>query len=74
MFLWEKKSMTPGYVQNKIPHKNLKNMTPEEAFTGVKPEVGHFIIFGCPIYIHLPKEKRIKLDPSGRKGYIFWVQ
>jgi hypothetical protein len=23
---------------------------------------------GCPIYIHVPKEKRIKLDPSGRKG------
>jgi hypothetical protein len=24
----------------------LKNMIPEEAFTGVKPEVGHFRIFG----------------------------
>jgi hypothetical protein len=34
----------------------------------VKPEVGHFRIFGCPIYIHVPKEKRTKLDPSGRKG------
>jgi hypothetical protein len=33
----------------------------------VKPEVGHFRIFGCPIYIHVPKEKRTKLDPSGRK-------
>jgi hypothetical protein len=43
-------------------------MTPEEAFTGVKPEVGHFRIFGCPVYIHIPKEKRTKLDPSGRKG------
>jgi hypothetical protein len=54
--------------RNKSPHKTLRNMTPEEAFTGVKPEVGHFRIFGCPIYIHVPKEKRIKLDPSGRKG------
>jgi hypothetical protein len=34
----------------------------------VKPEVGHFRIFGCPVYIHVPKEKRTKLDPSGRKG------
>jgi hypothetical protein len=34
----------------------------------VKPEVGHFRIFGCPIYTHVPKEKRTKLDPSGRKG------
>jgi hypothetical protein len=43
-------------------------MTPEEAFTGVTPEVGHFRIFGCPVYIHVPKEKRTNLDPSGRKG------
>jgi hypothetical protein len=43
-------------------------MTPEEAFTGVNPEVGHFRIFGCPIYIHVPKEKRTKLYPLGRKG------
>jgi hypothetical protein len=43
-------------------------MTLEEAFTGVKLEVGHFRIFGCPVYIHLPKEKRSKLEPYGRKG------
>jgi hypothetical protein len=60
--------MTKVYVQNKSPHQILKNMTPEEAFIGVKPEVGHFRIFGCPVYFHVPKEKRSKLDPSGRKG------
>jgi hypothetical protein len=43
-------------------------MTPEEAFIGVKPKVGHFRIFGCQVYFHVPKEKRTKLDPSGRKG------
>jgi hypothetical protein len=34
----------------------------------VKPDVGHFRIFGCLVNIHVPKEKRTKLDPSGRKG------
>ena len=34
----------------------------------MKLEVGHCRIFGCPIYIHVPKEKMIKLDPLGRKG------
>jgi hypothetical protein len=34
----------------------------------VKHEVGHLGIFGCPVYIHVPKEKRTKLDPSSRKG------
>jgi hypothetical protein len=25
-------------------------------------------IFGSPVYIHIPKEKRTKLEPSGKKG------
>jgi hypothetical protein len=54
--------------QNKSPHKILRKMTLEEAFTVVKHEVRHLRIFGCSIYIHVPKEKRTKLDPSCRKG------
>jgi hypothetical protein len=34
----------------------------------VKPEIRHFRIFGCLVYLHVPKEKRSKLEPSGRKG------
>jgi hypothetical protein len=34
----------------------------------VKHKVGHFRIFGCPVYIHVPKEKMTKLDPSRIKG------
>jgi hypothetical protein len=37
-------------------------------FSGKKPEVSHLKIFGCPIFVHIPKEKRTKLDPSGKKG------
>jgi hypothetical protein len=46
----------------------LRNMTLEEAFSEVKPVVGHLRIFGCLVYIHVPKEKRTKLYPSCRKG------
>jgi hypothetical protein len=35
---------------------------------GKKPEVSHLKIFGCPVFLHVPKEKRTKLDPSGKKG------
>jgi hypothetical protein len=55
------------YVQNKSLHQTLKNITLEEAFTRVKPEIKHFRLFGCPVYFHVPKEKKSKLDPSGRK-------
>jgi hypothetical protein len=55
------------YVQNKSLHRTLKKITPKESFTGVKPDIEHFRIFGCPVYFHVPKEKKSKLDPSGRK-------
>jgi len=37
-------------------------------FSGEKPEVSHLKIFGCPVYVHVPREKRSKLELSGKKG------
>jgi hypothetical protein len=37
-------------------------------FTGKKLEVIHLKIFGCTVFIHIPKEKRNKLEPSRKKG------
>ena len=68
MHLWEEASRTVVYVQNCTPHRVLDNKTPEEVFFGKKTKVSHLRIFGCPIYIHIPKEKRMKLDPSRKKG------
>jgi hypothetical protein len=68
MFLWEEACNMTVYVQNRSPHKVLEDKTPEEAFFGVKPEIGHFHIFGCSVYIHVPAEKRTKLEPSREKG------
>jgi hypothetical protein len=68
MFLWGEAAMTTIYVHNKIPHRILKDMTPEEAFSGKKPKVENLRIFGCPVYSHIPKDKRNKLEPSGKKG------
>ena len=64
----EEASKTVVYVQNKCPHMVVNNMTPKEAFIGVKLEVDHLGIFGCPVYIHMPKKKMMKLEPSGKKG------
>jgi hypothetical protein len=55
-------------VQNISPHCVLGNKTPEEMFTGENPKVIHLQIFGCPMYVHVPKDKRSNLDPSGKKG------
>jgi hypothetical protein len=42
-------------------------MTPEEKFTSKKPNVSHFKVFGCIAYVHVPDEKRSKLDPKADK-------
>ena len=68
MHLWGKVARTIVYVQNRTPHRVLDKKNLEEAFLGEKPEVNHLRIFGCLMYIHIPKEKRTKLDPSGRNG------
>jgi hypothetical protein len=66
--LWEEATSTVVYIQNRCPHVILKDKTPKEVFSGIKHEVGHLRIFGCPLYIDVPKEKRMKMEPSGKKG------
>jgi hypothetical protein len=64
----KKNKDTAVYVQNKSPHKVLENKTPEDMFSGEKSKVNHLRIFGCPIFVHVPKEKRTKLDPFKKNG------
>ena len=67
-FLWGEASNIVVYLQNRCPHSYLEFKTLEEVFTRKKPDLKHLRIFGCPIYVHIPKEKRTKLEPSGKKG------
>ena len=68
MHLWTEAARTTIYVQNRTPDRVLEKKTHEEVFSSKKPKVGHLKIFDCPVYIHIPKEKRTKLKPSGKKG------
>ena len=62
----------------------MENKTLEEVFIGNKPEVSHLRIFCVPVFIHVPKEKGTKLEPSGKnetfvgynetsKAYIIYI-
>jgi len=68
MYLWGEACSTTVYVQNRSPRRILGDKTSEEVFTGEKPSVGHLRIFGCPVYFHVAKQKRSKLEPSRKKG------
>ena len=50
------------YVLNRSPTVAVKNVTPEEAWSGVKPTVEHFRVFGCVAHVHVPDSKRTKLN------------
>jgi hypothetical protein len=71
MHLWAEETRTVVYVEKISPHRALGKKTSEEMFKGEKPKVNHLWIFGCPMYVHVPKDKRSKLDPSGKKGVFF---
>lgn len=50
------------YVLNRRPTCALQDQTPEEARSGIKPNVQHFKVFGCIGHIHIPEAKMVKLD------------
>jgi hypothetical protein len=52
---------------NRTPTKALKNITPKEAWTKIKPNVSHFRVFGSIAWAHIPDEKRKALQPKTEK-------
>ena len=64
MHLWAEACNTAVYVQNRCPYRVLGMSTPEEDFTGKKPDIYHLKIFGSPVYIHVTKDARKKLEPT----------
>jgi transposase InsO family protein len=55
--LWVEVINCATYIQNRVPHKSLKGITPFEAWCGKKPKVSHFRIFGCRARAHIPSDK-----------------
>lgn len=50
------------YILNRSPTLAVKNITSLEAWSGIKPSVDHFKIWGSVAHVHIPDNKRGKLD------------
>lgn len=61
-FLWGEAVSTVAYILNRSPTKRLDNVTPEEAWSGSRPNVKHLRIFGSVCSRHVPNQLRRKLD------------
>ena len=68
MHLWAEACNTAVYVQKCCPRRVLGMSTPEEYFTGKKPDISHLKIFGSSIYIHVTKDARKKLELTAEVG------
>ena len=66
-FLWAEAAALACYVLNRAATKAVQAKTPEEAWSGHKPCVSHFRIFGSLCYSHIPKEKCGKLHDKSEK-------
>lgn len=58
---WAEAVACAVYLLNRCPTKCVLNKTPEEAWSGKKPNVELLRIFGCIVYAHVPAEKRKKV-------------
>lgn len=78
---WGEAVSTANYLLNRLPAA-ATGRTPYEVWYGKKPSYSHLKVFGSPAYVHLPKERRRKLDEKsarlvfvgyaeGRKAYRF---
>jgi len=63
LYLWGEAVETASYLRNRTPI-GPNRVTPEEAYSGQKPYVGHLRAYGCLAYAHIPKENRDKLEPN----------
>ena len=64
---WSEAVHIAVYIMNITPTAVVHGMTPEERFTGKKPDVSHLKVFGCIAYVHVPDELRKKLEPKAEK-------
>ncbi|MCO5593506.1 hypothetical protein L7F22_047520 [Adiantum nelumboides] len=62
MIYWTEACNTLAYIQYRFFTHALKDKTPFEAYYQHKSNVSHFRVFECPAFVHIPKEKRHKLD------------
>ena len=66
-YLWGEAVSTAVFILNRSPSKRLEGITPEEAWSGAKPNVSHFRIFGSLCFRHIPDQLRRKLDDKGEQ-------
>jgi hypothetical protein len=67
-FLWTEAAHTAVWLLNSLPTKSNNGTTPEERFSGLKPDLSLYKIFGCLTFVHKHKSQRDKLSSRSFLG------
>lgn len=68
--LWAEAICTAAYLRNRCPTKVLGNKTPYEVWSGAKPSVSHFRVFGSKAVVLMKQPGKSKFEAKG-KEYTF---
>lgn len=68
-YLWAEAINCATHVLNRTGPSKVENKTPYELWFGKKANVDYLKIFGTDCFVHIPKEKRQKLDRKAYKGH-----
>lgn len=71
--LWPEVVNWTVHILNRSPTLAVRSKTPEEAWSGFKPSVNHFRVFGRISHVHVPDSKRVKLDAKSLKCILLGV-
>lgn len=55
------------HIKNLSPHRALANKTPQEVWSGQKPDVAHLRVFGCHAYVLIQDKHRTKMQSKVKK-------
>lgn len=64
--LWAEAVSCAVYLLNRTSSSQTKDISPYELWTGNKPCLKHVRVFGSQGYVHVPDEKRKKLDKKSK--------
>ena len=67
---WEKVVARAVYLSNRSLTRSVWEKTPQEVWSGRKPSISHMRVFGTISHVHIPNERRTKLDDKSER-FIF---
>ena len=65
---WAEAICTATYLINRLPSRSIIKKTPEDMWSGIKPNLENIRVFGCLAMVYIPKQKRKKLDAKSEAG------